>query len=131
MSENTCTGSCSQCGGCNGCSEKVTLSNNSDISFVSNITFSSRNYENSKCIRLVMECKKPETVGECFAGIRFFKDKKCVFENNKAYSITNGNTKCLNLDFAPYAESDKAEVKVFCKNGATLFIEHINVINIP
>ena len=130
MNEEKCSGSCSQCGGCHGCSEKVTLSCKAEISFVSTITFSARNYQNSKYIRLVMECAKKGNDGSCYAGIKFFKDGKLLCEDQKKYTVNNQNLECLNLDFTPVADSDKAEVRVFCLDGATLQIEHINVINI-
>ena len=131
MNEEKCSGSCSDCGGCHGCSEKVTLSCNADISFVSTITFSARNYQNSTCIRLVIECAKEGAEGICIAGIKFYKSGKLQDAScERKYIIDNNTLQCLNLDFAPLADSDKAEVTVFCENGATLQIEHINVINI-
>lgn len=130
MSEENCTGVCSECGGCNGCSERVILSCNPQISFVSTITFSSRGFGNSCAIRLVAECEKADDTGECYAGITYYLQGKEIATEPMKYKIENTHLTCLNLDFEPRPDADKAEVKVFCKNGATLRIEHINLINI-
>ena len=130
MSEEKCKGECSECGGCNGCSEYVVLSCNPEISFVSTITFSARNFENCKAVRLVIECSKKDEKGECFAGVKYYKNGSLISADEEKYKIENSELICLNLDFEPLKDADKAEVKVFCKDGATLEIEHINVINV-
>ncbi len=130
MNEETCTGKCHDCGGCNGCSEKVTLSCNPDISFVSTITFSARRFEGYDAIRLVIECAKDDVSGECYAGIGYYKNGKELTCEPKKHKIDNTELLCLNLDFDAKVDADKAEIKVYCKNGATLRIEHINVINV-
>lgn len=131
MCEEICKGNCSDCGGCNGCSERVVLSCNPAVSFVSTITFSARNFQNSSQIRLVMECAKSGNDGKCFAGIKYYKKGDAsVISNDRKYEITNSTKACLNLDFEPEPDCSKAEVRVFCEDGATLEIEHINVINI-
>lgn len=130
MNDENCTGKCSDCGGCNGCSEKVTLSCNPDVSFVSTITFSARNFAGCLAIRLVIECAKDGDAGECYAGIGYYNDGKETTCEPRKYKIENTASKCLNLDFEAKDNADKAEIKVFCQNGATLHIEHINVINV-
>ena len=130
MNEDKCTGTCSECGGCNGCSEKVVLSCNPDISFVSTITFSTRHFEGHEAIRLVIECAKDGTLGECYAGVGYYFGGKEIACEPKKHKIENSELLCLNLDFAAIPNADKAEIKIYCENGATLRIEHINVINI-
>lgn len=129
MNEDNCTGKCSECGGCNGCSEKVVLSCNPDISFVSTITFSARHFKDCASIRLVTECAKDGKDGECYAGIGYYKDGTEIACEPRKYKIENTLLTCLNLDFDVLQDADKAEIKVYCENGATLRIEHINVIN--
>ncbi len=130
MNEEACTGQCSDCGGCNGCSEKVVLSCNPDISFVSTITFSARHFEHCEAIRLVVECAKEGSAGECYAGVGYYKNGEEIACEPKKHKIENTELLCLNLDFDAKDSADKAEIKVYCENGATLRIEHINVINI-
>ena len=111
MSEETCTGKCSDCGGCNGCSEKVVLSCNSDISFVSTITFSARHFNDCEAIRLVVECAKEGSEGECYAGVGYYKNGKETYCDPRKHRIENTNLLCLNLDFDAKSDSDKAEIK--------------------
>jgi len=126
MSEEKCGGKCSCC---QGCGERVILSNNPEINFVSTLTFTERNLSACKALVLVTECCKESEGGECYAGITFFKDNSATDESEpEKYLISKSELKQQNFRFEPIPDADKAEIKIFCKNGATLHIEHINVI---
>ena len=125
MCEENCSGKCE---GCHGCSEKVILSNNPEINFVSSLTFPVRNFSNSESITLITECAKTDEKGKCFAGIKFYKNGELMpTENTKLYEIPFGEMSQKNFNFTPNKHADKAEVIIYCEGGATLDIEHINI----
>lgn len=125
MSEEKCSGKCSCC---DGCGERVILSNNPEINFVSTLTFTERKLTGCTALTLVTECAKISDEGECYAGITFVKDGKELPESEpEKYKIEQSELKQQNFRFEPIPDADRAEIKIFCRNGATLHIEHINV----
>ena len=118
-----CTGSCHNC---SGCGERVVLSCNKEITFVSTITFTLRRFNEKSTLCLVTECKKTDDTGNCYVKIYYYKDGK-VTEGTEVYEITNPDLLCRTFEF-PGSDADKAEITVSCEDGATLEIEHINAV---
>ncbi len=123
MNDEKCTGSCHKC---SGCGERVVLSCNREITFVSTITFTLRNFNKNNKLCLVTECKKAETLGNCYVKIVFYKNGEKT-EGLEVYEITNTELLCKTFEFQGN-DADKAEITVVCENGATLEIEHINAV---
>ena len=118
-----CTGSCHKC---SGCGERVVLSCNREITFVSTITFTLRGFDEKSTLCLVTECKKTDNVGNCHVKIYYYKDGKMT-ESNQVYEIINTELLCKTFEFQGI-KADKAEITVSCEDGATLEIEHINAV---
>ena len=123
MNDEKCTGSCHKC---SGCGERVVLSCDKEISFVSTITFALRNFNEHNKLCLVTECKKADTTGKSLVKIAFYKDSKKT-EGAEIYEITNTELLCQTFEFQGN-DADKAEITVSCESGATLEIEHINAV---
>jgi len=126
MCENKCTGSCSSCDGCN---EKFVLSTDKTVSFVSSFTFSVRNLNEFSELILVTECKKENDIGKCIVGIGYYADDILTTDSvPDKYEITNTELSQQNFKFTPLKNADRAEITIKCINGATLNVEHINLI---
>ncbi len=124
METEKCTGSCHKC---SGCGERVVLSCNKEITFVSTITFTLRGFNETSTLCLVTECKKAEALGNCYVKIAFYKNGEKT-EGTEVYEITNTDLSCMTFEFTPEKDADKAEITVLCQSGATLEIEHINAV---
>lgn len=123
MEKEKCTGSCHSC---NGCGERVVLSCNKEITFVSTITFTLRGFDEKSTLCLVTECKKTDNIGDCFVKIYFYKNGE-ISQGSEVYKILNAELLCKTFEFKG-KEADKAEITVSCEDGATLEIEHINAV---
>lgn len=124
MSDEKCGGSC-KC--CDGCSEKVILSADKSVSFVSSLTFTERQLSGCSRLVLVTECARTGE-GGCFAGIRFYKNgEETTFSAPRKYEIPEGGLMQRNFSFGTDKDADKAEITIFCEGSAVLDIEHINV----
>lgn len=123
MENEKCTGSCKSC---DGCGERVVLSCNKEITFVSTITFTLRGFNENSTLCLVTECKKTDNVGNCYVKIYFYTGGEKT-QGSEVYQISNPELLCKTFEFKGI-EADKAEITVSCEDGATLEIEHINAV---
>ena len=124
---NNCTGSCS---GCNGCGESFVLSTDKNVTFVSSFTFTVRELEKYPEITLVTECMKIGETGRCYVGIGYYKNDELLDISQPCkYEITETDLKQYQFRFPSERNADKAEITVKCVDGATLHVEHINILN--